>query len=542
MVDTQKDQKTAIIIGAGPAGLTAAYELLDKTDIKPIIYEKSMDIGGISKTINYKGNRIDIGGHRFFSKSERVMNWWMNILPLQGAPAKDDLAIGRKIPISKEFLKHDLGCVETKEFPAPDPELVDEVMLNRSRLSRIFFLRKFFNYPISLNYTTFSNLGIKQTIKIGLSYLKTSVTQIEPENSLEDFFINRFGVELYLTFFKDYTEKVWGVTCGQITAEWGSQRIKGLSIKNAILHAFKKRLNSDNSISQRDVETSLIGQFIYPKHGPGQLWEEVAKFITDNGGEIHHLNTVVGIESSENRLNTIKVLEESTGEFKRIEGDYFFSTMPVKDLIDSFEEKLPCDVCEVAEGLMYRDFITVGLLLNELKIKNKTKLDTVNDLVPDNWIYIPERDVKIGRLQIFNNWSPYLVKDDTKVWIGLEYFCNEGDDMWNMSDENFTDFAIKELEKIDIIDATEVIDSVVIKVQKTYPVYFGTYNKFDIIKNFTDSFENLFLIGRNGMHRYNNMDHSMLTAMTAVENIKNCIKTKENIWNINAEEEYHEEK
>ena len=542
MVDTQKDQKTAIIIGAGPAGLTAAYELLDKTDIKPIIYEKSMDIGGISKTINYKGNRIDIGGHRFFSKSERVMNWWMNILPLQGAPAKDDLAIGRKIPISKEFLKHDLGCVETKEFPAPDPELVDEVMLNRSRLSRIFFLRKFFNYPISLNYTTFSNLGIKQTIKIGLSYLKTSVTQIEPENSLEDFFINRFGVELYLTFFKDYTEKVWGVTCGQITAEWGSQRIKGLSIKNAVLHAFKKRLNSDNSISQRDVETSLIGQFIYPKHGPGQLWEEVAKFITDNGGEIHHLNTVVGIESSENRLNTIKVLEESTGEFKRIEGDYFFSTMPVKDLIDSFEEKLPCDVCEVAEGLMYRDFITVGLLLNELKIKNKTKLDTVNDLVPDNWIYIPERDVKIGRLQIFNNWSPYLVKDDTKVSIGLEYFCNEGDDMWNMSDENFTDFAIKELEKIDIIDATEVIDSVVIKVQKTYPVYFGTYNKFDIIKNFTDSFENLFLIGRNGMHRYNNMDHSMLTAMTAVENIKNCIKTKENIWNINAEEEYHEEK
>jgi protoporphyrinogen oxidase len=542
MVDTQKDQKTAIIIGAGPAGLTAAYELLDKTDIKPIIYEKSNDIGGISKTINYKGNRIDIGGHRFFSKSKRVMNWWMNILPLQGAPAKDDITVGREIPVSKEFIKHDLGYVKIKEFPAPDPELVDEVMLNRSRLSRIFFLRKFFNYPVSLNYNTFSNLGIKRTVKIGLSYLKTSVTQIKPENSLEDFFINRFGVELYLTFFKDYTEKVWGVACGQITAEWGSQRIKGLSITNAILHALKKGFISDNSISQKDVETSLIGQFMYPKHGPGQLWEEVAKFITKNGGEIHHKNKVVGIESIENRLNTIKVLEESTGEFKRIEGDYFFSTMPVKDLINSFEGKLPCDVCDVAEGLMYRDFITVGLLLNELKIKNKTKLDTVNDLVPDNWIYIQERDVKIGRLQIFNNWSPYLVKDDTKVWIGLEYFCNEGDDMWNMSEENFTDFAIKELEKIDIIDADEVIDSVVIKVQKTYPAYFGTYNKFNIIKNFTDSFENLFLIGRNGMHRYNNMDHSMLTAMTAVENIKNCIKTKENIWNINAEEEYHEEK
>ena len=214
--------------------------------------------------------------------------------------------------------------------------------------------------------------------------------------------------------------------------------------------------------------------------------------------------------------------------------------MPVKDLINSFEGDLPCDVSEVAQGLMYRDFITVGLLLDELKIKNETKLKTVNNLVPDNWIYIQERDVKIGRLQIFNNWSPYLVKDESKVWIGLEYFCNEGDEMWNMSDENFTDFAIKELEKIDIIDSAEVIDSVVIKVKKTYPAYFGTYKQFEIIKKFTDSYENLFLIGRNGMHRYNNMDHSMLTAMTAVENIKNGIKSKENIWNINAEEEYHE--
>jgi protoporphyrinogen oxidase len=542
MVDSQKNQKTAIIIGAGPAGLTAAYELLDKTDIKPIIYEKSNDIGGISKTINYKGNRIDIGGHRFFSKSERVMDWWMNILPLQGAPAKDDLAVGREIPISKESVKHDIGSVKTKTCPAPDPELVDEVMLNRSRLSRIFFLRKFFNYPISMDYNTFSNLGIKRTVKIGLSYIKTSFSHIKPEKSLEDFFINRFGVELYRTFFKDYTGKVWGVACNQITAEWGSQRIKGLSITNAILHAFKKIFTSDSSISQKDVETSLISQFMYPKHGPGQLWEEVAKIITENGGEIHHGNKVVGIQSKKNRLDAIKVLDESTGEFKKIEGEYFLSTMPVKDLINSFEEDLPSDVSEVAQGLMYRDFITVGLLLNELKIKNETKMSTVNDLVPDNWIYIQERDVKIGRLQIFNNWSPYLVKDDSKVWIGLEYFCNEGDDMWNMSNENFTDFAIKELEKINIINADEVIDSIVIKVQKTYPAYFGTYNKFDIIKSFTDQFENLFLIGRNGMHRYNNMDHSMLTAMTVVENIKNDIKSKENIWNINAEEKYHEEK
>jgi protoporphyrinogen oxidase len=540
MVDVQENQEIAIIIGAGPAGLTAAYELLDKTDIKPVIYEKSKYIGGISKTINYKGNRIDIGGHRFFSKSERVMNWWINILPLQGTPAKDDTAVGREVPISDKSIRYDIGSDKKKIFPSPDPDNVDEVMLNRSRLSRIFFLRKFFNYPISLDLNTLENLGIKRTIKIGLSYIKTSFWQIKPEQSLEDFFINRFGVELYQTFFKDYTEKVWGVSCDQITAEWGSQRIKGLSIKNAILHVFKSKFFKNN-LSQKNVETSLIGQFMYPKYGPGQLWEEVARQITENGGEIHHEMKIVGIESSDNSLNAIKV-QKSSGEVERIEGDHFFSTMPVKDLINSFEDDLPENVLKVAQGLMYRDFITVGLLLNELKIKNKTKLKTINDLIPDNWIYIQERDVKIGRLQIFNNWSPYLVKDESKVWIGLEYFCNEGDDMWNMNDKDFIGFAVDELKKIDIINTEEVIDSVIIRVEKTYPAYFGTYNKFDSIKNFTDSFENLFLIGRNGMHRYNNMDHSMLTAMTAVENIKNGIKSKENIWNINAEEEYHEEK
>ena len=539
MVDTQKK---AIIIGAGPAGLTAAYELIDKTDIMPIIYEKSNDIGGISKTINYKGNRIDIGGHRFFSKSEMIIDWWINILPLQVAQAKDDIIVGREIPISKEYIKTDFGSLKTKTSPAPDPEKIDEVMLNRSRFSRIFFLRKFFDYPISLNYNTFYNLGIMRTIKIGLSYIRTLFSQIKPEKSLEDFFINRFGVELYLTFFKDYTEKVWGVACSQITADWGSQRIKGLSIRNAIKHAFKKRFTQASNIAEKNVETSLISQFMYPKYGPGQLWEEVAKLITENGGEIYHKMNVVGIESNNKEVEAIKVLDESTGELKRIEGDYFLSTMPVKDLINSFEEDLPEDVSEVAQGLMYRDFITVGLLLNELKIKNETKLITVNDLVPDNWIYIQDRDVKIGRLQIFNNWSPYLIKDDYNVWIGLEYFCNEGDEMWNMPDKKFIDFAIKELEKIEIINSADVIDSVIIRVEKTYPAYFGTYKRFDLIKHFTDSFENLFLIGRNGMHRYNNMDHSMLTAIKAVKNIKNGIKTKENIWKINADEEYHEKK
>ena len=538
MVDTQENQKTAIIIGAGPAGLTAAYELLDKTDIIPVIYEQSREIGGISRTINYKGNRIDIGGHRFFSKSERIMDWWINILPLQEAPASDDILIGNNTTPTNKTLKSNVEHLN--KYNLLDPEKVDKVMLNRNRLSRILFLRKFFYYPISLNYNTLSNLGINRTFKIGLSYIKSSFWQITPEKSLEDFFINRFGVELYHTFFKDYTKKVWGVACSQITAEWGSQRIKGLSIKKAIINAFKNLLTNDMSISQKEVETSLIGQFLYPKYGPGQLWEEVAKQIIEGGGEIHQEMKVTGLNNNKNGLDSVTVLDVSTGNSHKIEGDYFLSTMPVKELINAFEEDIPSSISEVAQGLMYRDFITVGLLLNKLKIKNETKFRKGIDSVPDNWIYIQERDVKIGRLQIFNNWSPYLVKDESKVWIGLEYFCNEGDEMWNMSEENFKKFAITELEKIDIINTEDVIDSVIIKVKKTYPAYFGTYDRFDTIKNFTDSFENLFLIGRNGMHRYNNMDHSMLTAMTAVENIKQGIISKENIWSLNSEEEYNE--
>ena len=317
MVDTQKNQKKAVIIGAGPAGLTAAYELLDKTDIKPVIYEKSSYIGGISKTLNHNGNRIDIGGHRFFSKSQKVMDWWINILPTQGAPAKDDIEMNRKVLISKESLKRDIASVKTISYPAPDPEKDECVMLNRNRLSRIFFLRKFFNYPLSLNYDTFSNLGLNRTLKIGLSYINTSFNNITPEKSLEDFFINRFGVELYLTLFKDYTKKVWGVSFSEITADWGSQKIKGLSITNAILHPIKKRFTSNPPISQENVETSLIGHFMYPKYGPGQLWEEVARQIIKEGGEINHKNRVVGIENSNNRIIAIKVKDK----FRQIKKD-----------------------------------------------------------------------------------------------------------------------------------------------------------------------------------------------------------------------------
>ncbi len=536
------NQKAAVI-GAGPAGLTAAYELLDKTDIKPIIFEATDSIGGISKTVNYRGNRIDIGGHRFFSKSDRVMEWWQNILPLQGAPARDDSVLDREVPTAHEINKRPIGRSEFITELAPDPESEDKVMLNRSRLSRIFFTRKFFDYPVTLNSKTIANLGLRNTLKIGLSYLKSSIQPIDPEESLQDFFINRFGRELYLTFFKDYTEKVWGVPCDEIRADWGAQRVKGLSIKKAVWHALNEGLSSKTGeITQKEVETSLIGQFMYPKYGPGQLWEEVARMVCDAGGKINFLNRVVGLETEKNQVKSVLVKNETTGNQSRIEADFFFSTMPVQDLIRSFQVIVPEDVKNIAEGLMYRDFITVGLLLDELNIKNETSQKTVNNVIPDNWIYIQERDVKLGRLQIFNNWSPYMVSDPDKIWIGLEYFCNEGDQLWNMTDKEFTSFAVSELSKIEIIDEGSVTDSVVIRAPKTYPAYFGSYGRFNEIREFTDEYKNLFLIGRNGMHRYNNMDHSMLTAMTAVENIINGIDSKDNLWSINSEEEYHEEK
>ena len=283
-------------------------------------------------------------------------------MPLQGAPAKDDIILGRKVPLSSKYVHRSIKSGKKKILKSPDPEKDDKVMLNRSRLSRIFFLRKFFNYPISLNLNTFSNLGLARTVKIGLSYLKISINPLNDEKSLEDFFINRFGWELYRTFFKDYTEKVWGVPCNEIKADWGAQRIKGLSIKKAILHAVKSKFSRDSSVSQEKVETSLIGQFMYPKFGPGQLWEEIARTIRKNGGKILQLQKVVGIRTDQQKVVGVDVLDESNGNLETYEGDYFFSTMPVSHLIRSFQEDVPTEVMEVAQGLMYRDFITVGLL------------------------------------------------------------------------------------------------------------------------------------------------------------------------------------
>lgn len=511
-------QKTAIIIGAGPAGLTAAYKLLKETDIKPIILEESEFIGGISRTARYKGNRMDLGGHRFFSKNEEVNKLWQELMPLQGKPAYDDKVLGTE----KELAEG-----------GPDPETEDRVMLVRNRLSRIFFLHKFFDYPISLKPETFINMGFARTVKSGFGYIGSCIVK-KKEDSLENFYINRFGRPLYEMFFEYYTENLWGRHPSQISADWGAQRVKGLSLSKAVWNVISKPFRSKDK-----VETSLIEQFYYPKKGPGQLWEFLADDIRTLGGEILMNTKAKEIILSADGKRVEKVITEDGREFC---ADVFFSTMPVKDLVAGMGEVPPADVKRVAEGLPYRDYITVGLLVKKLKLENKTKTKTLTGNVPDCWIYVQEREVRLGRLQLFNNWSPYMVSDpENTMWIGLEYFCNEGDEMWNMSDEDFIKFATDELIKIDVIDGEDVLDATRIKVKKAYPAYFDTYKEFDTVRSYLDGIENLWCIGRNGQHRYNNMDHSMLTAIEAVRAVANGVTDKTDVWNVNTEKEYHEE-
>ncbi len=521
--------KQAVIIGAGPAGLTAGLEFLRRSDIQPILLEASQEIGGISRTVRYKGNRMDIGGHRFFSKSDRVMDWWTELMPPVANEAGGEAAISYQ---NKQ---------RTVAAAAAQPASDDLVMLIRPRKSRIYYLRKFFDYPITLTANTLNNLGVVRTLKVGFSYLYAQLRPIKPEKSLEDFLINRFGRQLYLTFFKSYTEKVWGTPCNEISAEWGAQRIKGLSLTTAVKHFLKKMLASKpKDVAQKHTETSLIEQFMYPKFGPGQLWEHVADLIQQKGGELHlgwrvdKLNICECL--GERRVTSIEAVHDS-GERRTFPGDYFFSTMPMRELVNAMSADVPANVREVSDGLQYRDFITVGLLANKLSVK-----ESDGSLLKDTWIYIQEPDVILGRLQIFNNWSPHLVNDASKVWIGLEYFCYEGDDLWSMTDDNLKAFAIAEAAKIGVLKAEDVIDAHVVRVPKTYPAYFGTYDRFDELRAYTDTFENLFLVGRNGMHKYNNQDHSMLTAMTAVDNIIAGNMDKASLWGINTEQEYHEEK
>jgi len=518
--------KKVIIIGAGPAGLTAGYELLrnKKNEYEVTILEETEEIGGISKTVKYNGNRMDIGGHRFFSKDKSVMDFWEELMPLQGENSFDDEKLSRTKPL---------------KIGGPNPEKEDKVMLVRQRVSRIYYLKKFFDYPVSMKIETFANMGLVRTIKAGFGYLKTIFVK-KKEDSLENFYINRFGKTLYQMFFEKYTEKLWGRHPSQISADWGAQRVKGLSIKTVIKDMFSKIFKSKKK--QKKVETSLIEEFWYPKYGPGQLWETLASEFEKLGGKIIKSCKVENIKL-ENK-NVKSLLCKNNGQEIEIEGNIFISSMPVKDLVGGFiGNKVPEEIKEIAEGLPYRDFMTVGLLVKKLNLINKTKIKTLGNIVPDCWIYVQEPDVKLGRIQIFNNWSPYMVKNpEETIWIGLEYFCDENDEYWNMSDKEFTEFAISELEKMGIIEKEDVLDAHRERVKKAYPAYFDTYKDMDKLIEYLNGYENLYCIGRNGQHRYNNMDHSMATAFETVKNIKNNIKNKENIWNVNTEKEYHETK
>ena len=518
--------KTAIIIGAGPAGLTAAYELLTRTGIKPVIVEAATQVGGLAKTINYKGNKIDIGGHRFFSKSKKVIDWWLHFLPLD--PAITETAINLRY-------QH-----QSTTHPISKKEPVDKnrIMLLRKRKSRIFHNQRFFDYPLRLNGKTISNLGLIKMSRIGFSYLYARLFPEKPEQTLEQYFRNHFGNELYNTFFKDYTEKVWGVPCNKLPASWGRQRVKDLNITKVIGHAIRSFFTSNKSIDQSGTNTSLIEQFLYPPLGPGQLWETVAAEITRLGGTILLNTTVQKITGDgHHKILSLETKNHETGEIKNVPGDYFFSTMPIKELVANFQEvPVPGQVRQITGSLEYRDFLIVGLLASRLTLKDKNNVP-----VTDNWIYIQDKHVQAGRLQFFHNWSPFMVNDPGDAWIGVEYFCNAGDRFWQMDDTSIIDTVVKEMETIGVVNKSLVKDALVVRVKNAYPSYFGGYENFEIARNWLDTLENLFLIGRNGMHRYNNSDHSMLTAMAAVDNIIAGITDKSNIWDINTEDEYHEE-
>lgn len=516
-------QKKVIIIGAGPAGLTCGYKLLQQSKNYVVsVLEESHTVGGISRTVLHNGNRMDIGGHRFFSKNSEVNAMWQELLPLQGCPAYDDRKLGRKVRLAAH---------------GEDPEQTDRVMLSRNRVSRIFYHKRFFDYPLRISLPTICRLGLLTTAFAGASYLWSMLFQ-KPESSLENFYINRFGRKLYTMFFEKYTEKLWGRHPQVISADWGEQRVKGLSIKVIFQNILQKFLPEHYSLKK---ETSLIEEFYYPKYGPGQFWQVTASEIEKMGGEIRfgcrvekfikNGNTITGIVFSNN------------GQQEICNCDYVVSSMPLKDLVAGVEE-VPANIRAIAEGLPYRDFVTIGLLLDKLKLKNTTKLKTLSNIIPDCWIYVQEPGVKLGRIQVFNNWSPYMVKDpDNTIWIGLEYFCSENDAFWSMPTEELKKLGIQELLEIGLIGKdTQVHDFHVEKVKKAYPAYFDTYGQINELICYLNSISNLYCVGRNGQHRYNNMDHSMATSFAAVQHLLHPTDDKSAIWNVNVEKEYHEKK
>jgi protoporphyrinogen oxidase len=468
-------EKKVIIIGAGPAGLTAAYKLCKK-GVKSIVLEKDCVVGGISRTVNYKGYLFDIGGHRFFTKVKAVDNMWREVL----------------------------GNVR---------------FLRRSRLSRIYYNKKFFNYPLKATNALFG-LGIVNSFLMLGSYVKAQMFPIKSEKSFEDWICNRFGSRLYTTFFKTYTEKVWGIPCNEISADWAAQRIKGLSlistIKNAIL---------STATDKGEIIKTLIDSFDYPEKGPGQMWEMVAANIQTRGSE---LKMESGVEKILWETGKVTALEAGSGNRREmICGTDFISSMPMQELIRKMDPAPPVKIRRAADQLSYRDFLTVSLIVNKA------------DLFQDNWVYIHDSSVKVGRIQNFKNWSPQMVPDQNKTCLGLEYFCFEGDGLWTMEDEELVKLATNELGILGLVDPKDVEDGAVVRMPKAYPVYDSHYlDAIKTMREFLDGLSNLHLVGRNGMHKYNNQDHSMLTAMLAVKNI---LGANYDVWDVNVDCEYHEE-
>lgn len=459
------------MIGAGPAGLTVADELLRREPNALVtVLEASEMVGGISRTEKYKGYRMDIGGHRFFSKNEEVNEYWNGIM----------------------------------EMPS------------RERVSRILFGGKFYDYPVTLSARTVSNMGFLKTVKVSGSYAKACLHKL-PEDNLENFYVNRFGRELYEMFFEQYTENLWGKHPREIDADWGVQRVKGLSVREVLKSAIVKR----------SEETSLIRNFKYPEHGPGEFWEKVAERIKQRGGKIVFQAEVVGL-SFDKGIWTVKY--RKNGRISSRQADVVVSSAPVKDLVTMLS-RAPEKVRKIAEKLPYRDYITIGMLVPELKVGK----------IKDTWIYVQERGVKLGRVQIYNNWSKGLLPaKNTGVWLGLEYFVQEGDELWKMNERDFMKMAAEELAKIGLIaQVDEVKDYHLVRVKKAYPAYFGSYKNFAVVRKYLDKMPGLYLVGRNGQHRYNNMDHSVLTAMRAVDAIAGS-GSREAIWAVNTEKNYHE--
>ncbi|MFY0594224.1 NAD(P)/FAD-dependent oxidoreductase [Roseivirga sp.] len=514
-------QEIIVIIGAGPAGLTAAYELATKSDKHIVVLEADDQVGGISKTVDYKGNKIDIGGHRFFSKSEWVLNWWQKFLPV--------LNDGKEI--------HTTYQNSQKAFSAkPFNNSSEPHMLIRPRKSRIFYNKQLLDYPIKLNLNTLFRIGFWKSFSIFISLLISRFRPIKEEKNLEDFFINRFGKKLYETFFKEYTEKVWGKACTEISPEWGRQRIKGLSFKKILKHYFTTLFYPmRQTFGNKEVEQTLTEYFLYPQKGPGQLWETVEATCRTKGVDIRMQQRVTKVKTNGNRINAVEVWDKLTQTTYTLPCDQLISTMPVRHLIAGLDMVVPEKVKSVASSLEYRDFMIVGILLDELKLKNGN-----GESIDDNWLYIQDQGMQVGRVQLFHNWSPEMTADPDKSWIGAEYFCQEGDDLWQCDDDALISLAAEELHRIGLLDSSKVLDGTVVRMPKAYPSYVGSYRDFESVKSFFNTIDNVYLIGRNGTHKYNNQDHSMLTALEAVNSLMDNGKNKQSIWHVNTESAYHE--